>query len=118
MHIPRSQSPVVSQVFAMAHLRRLPSSTYKLSAFLVSADEISMLSLWTTTIHFSEIGDAAHALITPGFIHILTTMHTGSFPDKWLLSLDGIYVSFDTHPLGNLIQFLCILADSKDLDLT
>ena len=100
MHMPRSQSPVVSQVFAMAHLRRLPSSTYKLSAFLVSADEISMLSLWTTTIHFSEIGYAAYALITPGFIHTLTAMHTDSFPDRWLLSLDRIYALFRHSPIG------------------
>ena len=36
-------------------------------------------------------------------------MHTGSFPDRRLLYPGGICVSFNTHPLGNLIQFHCFL---------
>ena len=39
---------------------------------------LSMLSLSTTNIQFSEISDAAYALTTPGFIHTLLAMHAGS----------------------------------------
>ncbi len=36
MPMPRSQTPVVSPVFAISHLGLMPSSTYKLSAFPVT----------------------------------------------------------------------------------
>ncbi len=36
MHMPRSPIPVVSQVFAIAHLGLLPSSHMKLSVFPAS----------------------------------------------------------------------------------
>jgi len=100
MHMPRSPSPVVSHAFAIAHVRLMPSRKTNLSAFRTSAGALSMLSLWTTTIHFSEISSAAYALTTPGFIHTLLAMHTGSFPDRWLRSLGGICVMFLHAPTG------------------
>ncbi len=53
---------------------------------------LSMLSLWTTNIQFSEISHAAYALTTPGFTHHLLVMRTGSFQAGWLFPPDGNWV--------------------------
>ena len=50
---------------------------------------LSLLSLGTTNIQFSELSYAACTLTTPGFIHTLLDMHAGSLPVRWLLSPGG-----------------------------
>ena len=77
-----------------------------------------MLSLWTTNIHFSEIGNAAYAFTTPGFEHTLLDMHAGSLQAGWLFPLGGTWPVSRPHPLGNINQFYGFLAESKVLDLT
>ena len=64
-------------------------------------NRLSMLSLWTTTIQFSEICHAAYALITPGFTHHFAAMRTGSLQAGWLLLPGGTCSLSLTHPLGN-----------------
>jgi hypothetical protein len=77
-----------------------------------------VLSLWTTTIPFSELGNAACTLATPGFAHALLSMHAGSLQARWLLSPGRTWAMLCLHLLGNNIQFHGFLSDSKDPDLT
>jgi len=81
-------------------------------------NRLSMLSLWTTTIQFSEISHAAYALTTPGSTHHLLAMHTGSLLAGWLCLPGGTCSLSGAHPLGNISQFHDILLDPKALDLT
>ncbi len=62
---------------------------------------LSVLSIRTTNIRFSELSNAAYAFITPGFIHTLLDMHAGSLQTRWLLSSDGNWTVSSPHPLGN-----------------
>jgi hypothetical protein len=76
-----------------------------------------MLSLWTTTIQFSEIRHAAYALTTPGFTHHLAAMHTGSLLTGWLRLPGGTCSLSGAHPLGSFSQFHKFLFDPKALGL-
>ncbi len=82
MHMPRSQTPVVSPAFAIAHLGLMPSSTRKLSAFTVTTTGYPCFPYGPLSFDFSEFSDAAYAFTTPGFIHTLLAMHAGSFQAK------------------------------------
>ncbi len=63
---------------------------------------LSLLSLGTTIIQFSEIYSAAYALTTPGFTHTLLAMHAGSLQARWLFSPGGNWAVSLPHPLGNI----------------
>ena len=77
-----------------------------------------MLSLWTTTIRFSEIGHAAYAFTTPGFEHTLLDMPAGSLQTRRLLSPGGNWAVARLHPLGNINQFHGFLSDPEVPSLT
>ena len=117
MHMPRSQSPVVSGCLPW-HTQTLAFQSLQTVGFPRYHNGLSILSLWTTTIHFSEIGNAAYAFTTPGFIHTLLAMHAGSLQAWWLLTPGGIWTVSRPHPLDNINQFYDLHAEPKVLDLT
>ena len=61
VHMPRSQTPVVSHPLALARTGLLPSSQCMLSAL----PSLARIYLMTTIIHFSEFNDAACVLALP-----------------------------------------------------
>ena len=82
MHMPRSQTPVVSPVFAIATLGTHAFQRVQTVSFPRHHNGLSMLSLWTTIIQFSELGYAAYTLTTPGFKHTLLDMLAGFITGK------------------------------------
>ncbi len=66
----------------------------------------------------SEIGNAAYAFTTPGFIHTLLDMHAGSLQAGGLFPPGGTWPVSRPHPLGNINQFYGVLSDPKVLGLT
>ena len=61
VHMPRSQTPVVSRPLALARTGLLPSDVCISSAF----EPVARSYPWSTTIHFSEFNDAACVLALP-----------------------------------------------------
>ena len=118
MHMPRSTDS--GGILSVCH------STLRIHAFQSNQtvgfprhhNGLSMLSLWTTNIQFSELSNAAYALTTPGFIHTLLDMHAGSLQVRWLFSPDGTWAVLRPHPLGNYNSFHGLRSDPKALDLT
>jgi hypothetical protein len=103
VHMPRSQTPVVSRPLAMARTGLLPSGNCTPSAL----GSLARTYLLSTIIHFSEFNDAACVLVLP----LLRTPPFGDrtsvrLPTRWLAfgreGLDGFSLS---HPLGNIDEF-------------
>ncbi len=70
--MPRSQTPVVSRPLALARAGLLPSGHWTQSAL----GPVARTYPWTTTIHFSELNDAACVLASP----LLRTPPLGNRP--------------------------------------
>ncbi len=90
------------------------SVAFKTSAFPTLAGSPSR----TTSIGSSGLSHAAYALVTPGFTHHLSAMHAGSLQFRRLTYSGGNRAVVCLHPLGSNIQFLKLLSDPKDLNLT
>ena len=101
VHMPRSQTPVVSRPLALARTGLLPSGHFIPSAF----GSVARTYLSSTIIHFSEFNDAACVLASP-------LLRTPSFDDRtsvrlptgWL-AFGRVGLEFSSHPLGNFDMF-------------
>jgi hypothetical protein len=80
----------------------LPSTRARVSAFSPASTGII---LWTTTLHISELYDAACRLATPGSVQLLTKLHAGSLLSCWLGVAQVGLESTNSHPLGNTDLF-------------
>jgi hypothetical protein len=101
VHMPRSQTPVVSPPLALTRTGLLPSSRCILSA-LGSVARTYRLS---TIIHFSGFNDAACVLASP----LLRTPPLGDrtsvrLPTGWL-AFGRVGLESASHPLGNIDMF-------------
>ena len=92
----------------------LPSTRARVSAFSPASAGIIR---WTTTIHISELDDAACRLATPGSVQPLTRLHAGSLLSGWLGVAQVGLKSEDSHPLGNIDLFREVILPSLDLGL-
>ena len=92
----------------------LPSTRARVSAFSPASAGIIH---WTTTIHISELDDAACRLATPGSVPPLAEQHAGSLLSGWLGVAQVGLKSEDSHPLGNIDLFREVILPSLDLGL-
>ncbi len=100
-HMPRSQTPVVSRLLALAQPGQLPSTGLMVSAFGPLARPYPL----TTIIHFSGLNTAACVLALP-------LLRTPSLEDRtsvrlptWWLAFGRVGLESASHPLGNLDMF-------------
>jgi hypothetical protein len=100
VHMPRSQTPVVSPSLALARAGLLPSDHFISSAF----DSVAR-TYWSTIIHFSEFNDAACVLAFP----LLRTSPLGDRTSvrlpTWWLAFGRVGLEYSSHPLGNVDMF-------------
>jgi len=100
-HMPRSQTPVVSRLLAMAQTGLLPSMHWIMSAF----GPVARAYRLTTIIHFSEFNDAACALASPLLRTPLLSGRTSVRLPTWWLAFDRVGLEYSSHPLGNVDMF-------------
>ena len=80
-HMPRSQTPVVSHLLALAQTGLLPSGHWMPSAL----GSVARTYLLSTIIHFSEFNDAACVLASPLLRTVLfSTRSSVRLPTRWL----------------------------------
>src|SRR5258708_17194143 len=101
VHMPRSQTPVVSRPLALARTGLLPSGACIPSVF----GSVARTYLLSTIIHFSEFNDAACVLALP----LLRTPPLGDrtsvrLPTRWL-AFGRVGLEYSSHPLGNFDMF-------------
>jgi hypothetical protein len=101
VHMPRSQTPVVSRQLAVSLPGLLPSGTCTPSAL----GSLAQTYLLSTIIHFSEFNDAACVLASP-------LLRTPRFRDRTSVRLPTGWLAFGrvglesvSHPLGNFDMF-------------
>ena len=110
--MPRSQTPVVSYVLAIAYPRLLPSGACTLSAF-PSPHSLRDIFL-TTTLHISGLHHAACLLVLFSFVRPWLGVHVDVTSDLLArLSSGGTCAWYGAHPLGNSNQFHGISPNAK-----
>ena len=99
--MPRSQTPVVSCLLAVAQTGLLPSQRCIRSAL----SPVAQTHSFTTIINFSELNDAAWTLASP----LLRTPPLSSRPSVRLptgwLTFGRVGLECASHPLGNIDKF-------------
>jgi hypothetical protein len=100
-HMPRSQTPVVSRLLAMAQTGLLPSRRCIGSAF----GPVARTYRLTTIIHFSEFYDAACVLALPLLRTPLFSDRTSVRLPTWWLAFGRVGLEYSSHPLGNFDMF-------------
>jgi hypothetical protein len=101
VHMPRSQTPVVSRSLALARAGLLPSRCWILSAL----SPVARVHSFTTIIHFSEFNDAACVLAFPLLrTPPLSGRTSVRLPTGWL-AFARVGLEYSSHPLGNVDMF-------------
>ena len=105
--MPRSQTPVVSSSPAQSRTGLLPSGHCTPSAL----GPVARTYPWTTTIHFSELNDAACVLALPLLrTPPLSGRPSVRLPTGWLtFGRVGLEDSTPSHPLGDFDRFYGLL---------
>ena len=101
VHMPRSQTPVVSRPLALARTGLLPSDVCISSAF----EPVARSYPWSTTIHFSEFNDAACVLALPLLRTVLFSTRSSVRLPTRCLAFGRVGLESSSHPLGNLDMF-------------
>jgi hypothetical protein len=100
-HMPRSQTPVVSCLLALAPTGLLPSDVCISSAL----GPVAWPCPLSTIIHFSEFDDAACVLASPLLRTVLfSTRSSVRLPTRWL-AFGRVGLEYSSHPLGNIDMF-------------
>jgi len=101
VHMPRSQTPVVSCPLALARTGLLPSRACIRSAL----SPVARTYLLSTIIHFSEFNDAACVLALPLLrTPPLSGRTSVRLPTRWL-AFGRVGLEYSSHPLGNFDMF-------------
>ena len=101
VHMPRSQTPVVSRPLALARTGLLPSDVCISSAFGPVARPYQL----STIIHFSGFYDAACVLASPLLRTVLLSTRTSVRLPTWWLASGRVGLESASHPLGNVDMF-------------
>ena len=114
VHMPRSQTPVVSSRLAMTPQGLMPSDSYRSSAFpsshlvILSDHEYTIFGAQSRGLYTRYTWLHTHPL---GYACRFTTVSAANFSGgNWAVAC--------LHPLGSIIQFHKLLSDPKDLNLT
>ena len=101
VHMPRSQTPVVSCLLALTRTGLLPSDHFISSALGPVARTYPL----STIIHFSEFNDAACVLASPLLrTPPLSGRTSVRLPTRWL-AFGRVGLESSSHPLGNIDMF-------------
>src|SRR6185369_14647510 len=99
--MPRSQTPVVSCLLALAATGLLPSDVCISSAL----GPVAWPCPLSTIIHFSEFDYAACVLASPLLRTVLfNTRSSVRLPTRWL-AFGRVGLEYSSHPLGNIDMF-------------
>ena len=106
VHMPRSQTPVVSHPLALARTGLLPSDC----CMSLALGSLARTYLLSTIIHFSGFNDAACVLALP-LLRIPPLGDRTSVPlPTWWLAFGRVGLEYSSHPLVTLTRFKrCLL---------
>ena len=101
VHMPRSQTPVVSRPLALARTGLLPSDVCISSALGPVARPCPL----STIIHFSGFDYAACVLASPLLRTVLLSTRPSVRLPTWWLTFSRVGLESASHPLGNVDMF-------------